>query len=147
MQQIEINGAQYRVGKMDARRQFHVMRRLAPLLSTLGPVAAGGLDDPAALAPMAAVLAGLSDEDVDYVLDTCLAVCQRQQGDAWAAIRVPNGKASLSMFADIDMAAELRLTAEAIKGNLGDFFAPLLGAAALPSSASSAPAAAAAVTG
>lgn len=138
MHQVEINGAQYRIGKMNARQQFHVMRRLAPIMASLGPLAAGGLDDAGALAPMAAVVAGLSDEDVDYVLDACLLVCQRQQGDGWAAIRVPNGKTTLSMFADIDMAAELRLAAEAIKENLGDFFAPLLGAVASPSNAASA---------
>lgn len=116
----EVGGQQYRIGRLDAKKQFHVARRLAPLLAGLGGALQGESKGFAELvAPIAYALSKMSDEDTDYVIDTCLAVIQRQSNNQWASVMVRNGGL---MFQDIDMAQMLQLTVAVIQGNLGNFF-------------------------
>lgn len=111
----------YRIGTMDARKQFHVARRLAPVLAGLSESAGksgGGLAKQ--IMPIAEALSKMSDEDVDYVLDTCLAVCQRAQGGGqFASVCASNGGL---MFQDIDMPQMIQLTVAVIQGNMSGFF-------------------------
>lgn len=139
--QFEINGHQYQSAKLDAFKQFHVARRLAPLLSGVGaalrgtgtaPVSAEGesaavsaeaapqADFSGFLEPMADALAHMPDADCDYILFTCLAVVQRQQGNGWAKVVAP-GSRSL-MFEDIDMGEMIGITLKVIQENIGGFF-------------------------
>lgn len=116
---FEINDQQYRSGKLNARQQFHVARRLAPVLGGLaGAVQGGDKDFGKLLQPITEAIAGISDADSDYILDTCLSVVKRQQGTAWAAVFV-NGA---QMFDDIDLGALLQIAAKVIQENLGGFF-------------------------
>lgn len=116
----EIGGQQYRIGRLDAKKQFHVARRLAPLLAGLGgALQAESKEFVQLVAPIADALSKMSDEDTDYVIDTCLAVVQRRQNNQWASVVVRNGGL---MFQDIDMAQMLQLTVAVIQGNLGNFF-------------------------
>ncbi|MET3654091.1 phage tail assembly chaperone [Dyella japonica] len=116
---FEINGQQYRSGKLNARQQFHVARRLAPVLGGLATASQGKTDDFATfLQPIADAIAGMSDADCDYVLDTCLAIVQRQQGSSWANIFVNKAQ----MFDDIDMGVMLQIASKVITENLGSFF-------------------------
>ena len=45
-QELDLNGHRYSIGKLSAKQQFHVSRRIAPIVPTLIPVfvrlAAGG---------------------------------------------------------------------------------------------------------
>lgn len=130
---VPINGHNYRTGKLDAFKQFHIARRLAPALWALGKAAAllpgtGTADKKnlsdgdmlMALGPMADVIAKMSDADSEYVLNSCLDVCQREQpGGGWARIRTPG--AGLQ-FEDIDISALMKLTVTVIRENLGNFF-------------------------
>jgi hypothetical protein len=117
--ECEIKDQTYRSGKLNARQQFHVARRLAPVLGGLATASQGKTDDFATfLQPIADAIAGMSDADCDYVLDTCLAVVQRQQGSSWANILVNKSQ----MFDDIDMGVMLQLAAKVITENLGGFF-------------------------
>jgi hypothetical protein len=117
--EFEINGQTYRSSKLNARQQFHVSRRLAPVLGGLATASGSAAEDFAHfLQPIADAVAKMSDDDCDYILDTCLAVVQRQQGTAWAQIFV----AKNIMFEDIDMAAMLQIAAKVIQENLGSFF-------------------------
>lgn len=123
--EFEIKGERYSVSKMDAFKQFHVSRRLAPVLSGLAASAAGGKTDFSAfLQPIAEAVAAMPDADCDYVLHACLAVTRRKQGDAWVPVYNAGNKAL--MFDDIDLAAMLTIATKAIEENLGGFF---LGAA------------------
>jgi hypothetical protein len=120
MTEIEIKGVNYRCGRMDAKKQFHVARRLAPLLAGLG----GAIKGDAAgftelISPIADALSKMSDKDTDYVIDTCLLVVQRRQGDAWQSVTARDGSL---MFDDIDLPALLQLTVAVIQQNLGSFF-------------------------
>lgn len=120
--ETQINGNTYRIGKLDARTQFHVARRLAPLLAGIGKT----LNQPknkddlfSTFGPLADALSRMSDEDTDYVLDKCLSVTQRAQGNQFAPVMASNGR---MMFDDIDLPAMMQLAVAVIRENIGGFF-------------------------
>jgi len=125
--QIELNGHEYSLGRMSAMQQFHVSRRIAPIIPALIPVflrfresgkaPTEDLEGMAvALQPLADGLAALKDEDAEYVIGACLSVVQRKQPTGWA--RVWNGGL---MFDDMDLATILPLVVQVITANLGPF--------------------------
>jgi len=132
--ELEINGAKFSTGKLNAIQQFHVARRLAPILLAFGSAAGAAVKqlDSAGLAgdiallsemgPVAEAVAQMSDVDSEYVLSNCLSVCQRQDSGAWQKVYVMNGGFTYPMEIDVMM----RLTATVIKENLGNFFSALL---------------------
>jgi len=118
---IEIGGNSYRIGQMDVRKQFHVARRLAPLLPGLGAMKSADKGDLIeSVGPIAEILSKMSDEDVNYIIDACLAVCARSQG-ASAPARVVNNAGQL-MFQDITMPQMIQLAVAVIQGNMSGFF-------------------------
>lgn len=122
--EFELKGQTYSVGKIDARSQFHIVRRLAPVIGEIAPSAANGkmagLD---ALPPLASAIAKLSDADADYCLFGLLGVIKRKQGQGLGYGPVVAGNAL--MYDDIDMAAMLQLAWKALEFNLSGFFAAL----------------------
>lgn len=120
---LTIDTTTYSFGKLNALAQFHVLRRLAPVIASVGlsiPAlqAMKGEDFTVLLGPVSEILAKMPDEEADYVLFTCLAVVSREQdGGRYAAITA--GKKL--MFEDIDMVLMLRLVVEVIKFNYGGF--------------------------
>lgn len=119
MHDFEFNGETYQIAKLDPMTQFHVMRRIAPVLASIG----GGNKD--GIMGLTLAISRLSDEDVEYVISRCLADCRRQSGDNWAKIYV-SGRL---MFDDIGMGGLVSLTLETLKGSisgamgaLGDMF-------------------------
>lgn len=121
MIEFEINGVQYRSDRMAAKKQFHVARRLAPLLAGLGGSALRGEKAGFAefIGPIAEALSKMSDEDTDYVIDECLRTVQRLQGERWQSVTSRGGDL---MFDDIDLPVMLRLTVAVIQQSLGGFF-------------------------
>lgn len=117
---VEVGGQKYRIGRIDARKQFHVARRLAPLLAGMSGLTDKNAGFAALIAPLTDALSGMSDEDVDYVLDVCLGVCQRIQSNGQGAPVTARG-GSL-MFEDIDMGQMIQLAVKVIQENLGGFF-------------------------
>ena len=169
--EIELNGARYAIGKLSAMQQFHVSRRIAPIIPPMIPVlvkfyaeleaadvardqarANGALaalagDSPApdatahaaeqsrdllplvdavapVLQPFADALAGLKDEDAEYVFGTCLSVVERWQGAGWAKVWSVAHKTS--MFDDIGIDVMLPLVVRVVVANLGPFISGLL---------------------
>lgn len=143
---VDVGGHKYRVGKLNARQQFHVMRKLAPVLGGIGALMKVDFDAPdgdalgTALETFADSISKLATIDADFVMDSLLSKVERQadNGAAWSFLytTAPDGKL-LSMFPDIDMAAELKLVWAAIVENFSPFFAgafsALKGAAPKPS--------------
>jgi hypothetical protein len=134
---IEINesGHDYRIGRMDAFKQLHVSRRLAPIIPTLLPVLLQvakneglSVNDIAnsakILQPFADAMAGMSDADAEYVMTACLAVVQRHSANAWAPVWSERAKSC--MFDDIDLGVMMKLTLEVVKDSLGPFIRGLL---------------------
>lgn len=122
---FDIEGRGYSVKKIDARTQFHIIRRLAPVLSELAPALKGsgnsdGLD---MLPPIAGALAKLSDADADYCLFGLLqAVSRKQDNDlGYGAVSVGTS----IMYDDITMPIMLQLAWKALSHNMSSFFAAL----------------------
>ena len=128
MAEITINGNVYRTGKIAAMEQFHVVRRLLPIVTALGSIPAptnevNGAAQTAFLETMVSAISKLSDEDCEYVIGKCLAVCQRQQGQAWA--NVWNARVNRAQFDDIDLQTMMNLTTTTLSDNLANFFPAL----------------------
>lgn len=159
--EVEINGSLYRIGSIDAFTQMKIAKRLAPGIAHLSVAvnAVLGLINPKLKKPPAAIpddpsadplpddkeddtlekvvpvlaesFSKLSDDDIDYVVKTCLRVCHKKDTTGgWAP--VTDGRGNL-MFDNMNALDLIRLSSEVIKDNLGSFFhgaAPLTGAAA-----------------
>ena len=121
--ELELDGHTYRVGKLDARAQFHIVRRLAPVLGELAPALQGGKGGLDALPPIATAVAKLSDADADYCIFGLLKVVSRKQpnGLGWGPVSTEN----LLMYDDIVMTQMLKLAWEALTFNMSGFFAAL----------------------
>lgn len=122
MADLTLSGAEYQTGKLNAMKQFHVARRLAPVLGAMAGMVAS--DPVKAFAPFAEAIAGMSDEDADYVLFACLDVTRRKQTTGWAPIRSGAGL----MFDDIDLPVMVQIAAAVLQENLGGFFGEALAA-------------------
>jgi hypothetical protein len=134
--EFEIKGEKYKtVRKLDAKRQYHVARRIAPAILALASAAevinfsADGVprirdqDEAGAIQPLVQALASMKDEDVDYILFACLSIVQRQQviggKEVWANIQAANGALA---FEDIEMATMMQIVVQVIQENLANFF-------------------------
>lgn len=131
--ELTLGQDRYQIGRLPALSQFHVTRRVAPILANMGVSVidslrtTGELSDEDMVSVMgtaAEVVAKMTDADVDYVIFTCLAVVRKKQEDVWAA--VVSGKQF--MFQDMDMQLMMRLTVAVLKENLSGFFQPLTAA-------------------
>ena len=112
---------------MDARRQFHVARRLSAVLSpsadALGKVAPDAdskANIVAAIDGFFEALSTLPDDQLDYVIDACLDTVSRKDGTQWSPIR--RGGA---MMYDLDLYTQGAIVYHVVKGALGGFFASL----------------------
>lgn len=126
--EVQIGEDLYQIGKLAAMTQFHVVRRIGPVLASMGvsitEMAKEGKslrDDGDLLSIMGTVsdvVSKMADSDVEYVIYACLAVVRRRQGDRFMAVMTGRN----FQFQDIDMDKMLRLTVEVLKENLGGFF-------------------------
>ena len=127
---LTLEGRTYRIGALNALQQFHVLRRLAPALATMG-IGIAQLKDMRTsddfiplLAPLSGVAAAMSDEDANYILMTCLSAVHRLEDDGRAAPMVTQ---SQLVYQDIDLPQMLRLTFEVLRHNLAGFMKGLGG--------------------
>ena len=133
MIEFEINGQNYRAEKLDAMKQWHVSRKLAPLIPVMLPAFLAMKDlenvseDLSGLAnmlqPLAEGLANMSDESSEYLISTCLVVVQRQVGNTWG--RVWDTSSKTSTFSDIDMLVMMKIVIQVIQDSLGSFISGL----------------------
>lgn len=130
MSEITIAGQKYQIGRLNARKQFHVARRLAPVvpdiigsLSLLKRMIRGEKIEIAQLTTLidAGVLglAGMSDADANHVLDECLGVVTIQQGSAWANVWAAGAG---PMFDFIGLPEMMQLVWAVVQSNLMNFF-------------------------
>lgn len=126
---FEIGGVSYQASPMDAITQFHVARRLAPVLPALKSISGTDEDGGPAWSSLGAIseiIAKMPDEDVNYVIDACLSrVSRRKEGDTgWAKLWNSNAKAL--MFQDLSFPEMLMIAVQVIAGSLGNFMGGLL---------------------
>lgn len=133
MRELTIKDRRYQIGKVDGWAQFHVARKLAPLLVGLGAVGGALLKGEAtkddfleaafdAIEPFTKALSEMSMQDSEYVVKTLLSKVQVAQDSTWAFIQNPQGG---MQFDFIDMPTMMQLTVAAIKENLGNFISAL----------------------
>lgn len=135
--EFKVGNRDFQLSKLDAFKQFHIVRRIGPLLSDLLPAMKGytnvrdlsklpqdkQLDLIAEFAsPIMEGLAKLSDEDADLVLYGLLeSVEMKQTSGNW--MRVSSGK--MLMIQDFDLSVLLNLAGRAFIFNLANFFPAL----------------------
>lgn len=134
MQTKTVGDHTYRFNKLDARQQFHLLRKLSPVLIRLEklpgllalardvnmqPEDRAGLFM-AAMAPAVEALATLPDHEVDQIINLALRSVQRLEADNRGAPVVADS--GLLMYQDITMQHMLELTWHAVQENLGNFF-------------------------
>ena len=142
MAELEIGGNTYRINSMPAMTQFHVMRKLGPVLPGIVPVLAqaaaalpqadgqedGGamttVDGVAAIAmaaqPLLDGLASMADADAEYVINHCLSAVMRRDagGKSWSAVH----RDGVTMFDDIDLMTSMQIVWAVLRENYTSFF-------------------------
>lgn len=150
MEVFTLGGREFKLIKLDAMKQFHVARRLGPILADLLPSMKGVMKlvkkgsvptvesltaemssrpeseqlESAAefLSPIMDGLSKLSDEESEMVLRTLLSgVEMKQSAGNW--LRISNG--TLFAVQDLDLPVMLNLAGRSFMHNLAGFFASL----------------------
>lgn len=124
---FEVGGKKYTADMLDAMRQFHILRRMAPILAGLLPAGVALKDMQSVLQKeVAAVLPGLADalsklkdEDADFVLFGLLSVVKQEQSNGLGWANVVVGKTL--MFNDISMPDLIKLAFKSGQHNFQDF--------------------------
>lgn len=132
MTEFSIGEHTFRIDGMSPKKAFHIGRRIMPVLGGLkglapfvGPGKAVDLTDldtmAAVLKPLGDVLAEMSDQDADYILDGCMGVVKLQLpgGTGWAPIHV----GSNLMYDWITMPMMLQIVFRVVQKNLSGFLA------------------------
>ncbi len=131
---FQIGARNFKLNKIDAFKQFHIVRRLGPILGDIIPVAQQmskskkenlsedeTFESLAKLAgPIMSGLAKLSDEDSNLVLlGLCSAVEMQQAQGNWARVATQAGL----MFQDLELPVLLQIAGKSFMYNLSGFFA------------------------
>ncbi len=131
-----IGNRNFKLGKIDAFKQFHIVRRIAPLLAELIPAMkelsknkSETLSEDEKLNQMAALAAPLmngfsklTDEDSNKVLLGLLSVVEMQQSSGnWARVATEAG----IMFQDLELPVLLQAAGRSLMFNMAGFFAVL----------------------
>lgn len=138
---FEVGGEKYMAGKMTAFQQFHVLRKLGPVIAKIGPTfmmvpptvtenAEGGatvapsttlLDSIQTMGPVLEALSEMSESDCDYVLQRCLSVTKRWQDAAKSWVSVWNERAARLQFEDIDLSSMMKIAIFVLGDSLAGF--------------------------
>lgn len=134
---FELDGYNFQAQRLDAFKQLHLSRKLAPLLPPLAPLivraaqtgVAGNVLELAELAePFALALAQMKDDDAESVL-TMTLLSVRVQTDAQKNVWMPLWVAGAKQAAVVelnDLARLLPIALRVINYNLGNFIGGLL---------------------
>jgi hypothetical protein len=130
--EFESDGHQYRISKLSALQQFHLSRKIAPLIPPLIPVFlqfsqeekdAGAIVN--LLQPFADGLAAMPDDAAESVLMVCMSALKRKADVGDLFVPVWNGR--VAMFADLnDVSKVFPLAMRVIQDSLGPFIQGLL---------------------
>ena len=131
MREVPIGEHVFVIGRLDPRRAFHVVRRLAPLVGSLKDFIpyvigdrefdANDLETITLLAePVAKALAEIPEDDANYIIDTCLSVVRLklpEQGN----VETPIMAGPHMMYEWITMPMMIRLVSNCVIENLQGF--------------------------
>lgn len=128
---FQLGGKNFKLSKIDAFKQFHIVRRIGPILSemlsAMKDIQKVSKDDQLEsvakiAAPIMNGLSKLSDADSELVMFGLLSAVEMQQASGnWA--RVSTG--SMLMIQDMELPVMLQLAGRAFMFNLSSFFSAL----------------------
>ncbi len=124
MLEFEIDGVKYKAGRIPAMTQFHLLRRLSPVIAILfsNRDPETGIFDPAkSAAALAEAIAKMSDEDTEYVFGSCLSVVQREREGGTGYVSIWNTSAKAPQFDDINIITMIKIVSEIVQGQIGPF--------------------------
>lgn len=137
MNDFEIGGRKFKVGKLNTFKQFHIVRRIAPILADLLPaiteiqkqsktkkfeINEDNFEETAKiLAPILTGFSKLSDNDSEFVLHGLLSGVEIQIGNTWSKVATEN----MLMVQDLDLPSMLQIAGRSFVANLSSFFATL----------------------
>ena len=136
MSEFSHNGINYRIGTLNTIKQWHLNRRVAPLIPALVPVFmkvtkdGNALKDvegvAALLGPFADGIAGMSDEASEYIINECLSVISREVAPgSWSKVWSVQG--AISPFPEFnDLGTALPIIAKVVWEVLGPFIRGLV---------------------
>jgi hypothetical protein len=133
--EFEINGRKFKLNKIDAFKQTHILKRMAPILSELVPhlkEISKDAKEPEKiteadswvmlsklLGPAMTGLSKLSDADSDFVLHNLLASVEVQQSSGnWAKVSTP----TMLMMQDLELPMITQIASKAFMFNCSGFF-------------------------
>ena len=139
---FRVGSSTYRVGRpMDAFTQLAVIARVSPLFASgfgeiiplvislrqqgINNIADAPLEKLSSVAtPVARELAKMPDADRQFVLSSCLDLCERQEDGKQVWSKVWSSSAGRSMHQDIndDLGLMLRITLGVFQGTFSSFF-------------------------
>ena len=134
---FEISGKKFKLCKIPAFQQFHIVRRLGPVLGKLGPAmgqvmkaanAQNQTDEQKLetigllIKPVMDGLSELSDEDANKVLFGLLSAVEMQQSAGnWARVSTD----TTLLFTDLELPLMLQAAGRSFMYNMSGFFAGL----------------------
>jgi hypothetical protein len=119
---VELKGVFYHIAKLDVRTQQRVAWKLGGTRAGMYADMRASGNPMAEFLPLFLVLSALPPQDADFIIDTCLTVVTRKDGQSWARLLAPNGAL---MYDDIDVETIHRLVDQVLEFNLGGFFGTL----------------------
>lgn len=121
-----VNGHEYVVGRLNARQQFDIVRRLG-ILNMLfeDPVEAEHRDGARWIGVLlTGQLANMPQHEIDFILNMSFSIIHRRTSEG-KSVPAFNSNTGLPMFEDIDMNIMLELSGIALEENLGPFYKSL----------------------
>jgi len=115
---MELSGNNYSIGRLNAFDQLKVARKLAATSVLIGSLVKAEAQKSDITFLVLLILSHLDDVSSEQVVNQCLSVVSRQQGN----LSAPVMNSGTLMFSDIKVSEVLQLTARVITENLGDFF-------------------------
>lgn len=120
--EFEVNGVMYRATRLNAMTQLQLMRRLSPVIPMIMGV--DQADNVAVVTKATEFLSALSDDDMEYIVKTCLKSCERKDGGrghpSWNRVMLDDGS---NMYEDaMTMTDLITICGQVISFNLSDLF-------------------------
>jgi hypothetical protein len=124
--QFTVGTYNYRADRLDAFKQLAVARRLGPFVTAFFDTIAiaTGPTPFSAYEPILKAIGQMSDDDANFILNTCLSVVSRQSGAGWQKVLAAPGTLQ---FADLSPSDMLVLTGKVLEAHkIAGFFSELL---------------------
>jgi hypothetical protein len=118
--EFQVNDIPYKSTKIPGMTQLYMIKKAAPALSYAVALFGKKELEASDLQTMMHALAVLADDDATYIVDQCLRLCERANGNGgWA--KIWNSQIRQPMFDDIGASEIMKIVGEVVRGSFGNF--------------------------